>query len=176
MKQRVLVLEDDKTSRKLIASILEKYGYDVITCSEGRDAIHIALMNPPEAILVDVMLPDMSGTDVVDELSRHESCKYMKAIFLTGILSKKADDPKLKYLFDIEGNQYKALAKPVKKSLLLNTLVDAIAEAEAEKAKDEAEKTIEEIVSESKEAAEEATAEEEVKSAEEAKADTEVSA
>ena len=132
MKQRVLVLEDDRTSLKLITSILDKYGYEVIPCSEGRDAIHIALMNPPQAIIVDVMLPDMSGTEVVEELVRHPSCRYMKVIFLTGILSRKAETANLKYLFDIDGAYYKALAKPVKKNVLLNTLADAIAGAEDE--------------------------------------------
>lgn len=64
-KPRILILEDDRSSRKMLVMILEKAGYVVLDCGEGRDAIHMACMHPPEVMLVDVMLPDMNGTDVV---------------------------------------------------------------------------------------------------------------
>ncbi|MEM9161106.1 MAG: response regulator [Verrucomicrobiota bacterium] len=136
MKPRILILEDDKTSRKLLVKILEKSGYDVLECSEGKDAIHIAVMNPPKVIVVDVMLPDMSGTNVVEELTSKPECKYMKVIFLTSLLTKKDAESNVNYLFDVDGTHYKALAKPVKKKTLTRLLNSLIAESEAEEKAD----------------------------------------
>ncbi len=131
-KTRILVLEDDRTSRKLLAWILEQAGYDVVECSEGRDAIHMAVMHPPAVIIVDVMLPDMRGTEVVEELKKHPACRQMKSIFLTGILTKKAQELDANFCFQVDGQRYRALAKPVRKSVLLRLLRESVAEAEAE--------------------------------------------
>lgn len=138
MKNRILVLEDDRTSRKLLTMTLEKAGYDVIECSEGKDAIHITMMYPPKVIVADVMLPDMTGTEVVELLKKQPSCKYMKTIFLTGLLSKKESNLKLKFKFEVDGLHYRALSKPVRKSTLLNLLKELIAQSDAERKRDEA--------------------------------------
>lgn len=123
-KHRVVVVEDDKTSRKLITKILEQAGYDVLECGAGIDALHIAEMNPPRAMIVDVMLPDMKGTKIVEELSCNNDCRFTKYLFLTGILSKK--DHKPNYFFDIDGERYRALPKPIRKAQLLRHLADAV--------------------------------------------------
>ncbi len=132
-KTRILVLEDDRTSRKLLAWILEQAGYDVVECSEGRDAIHMAVMHPPTVIIVDVMLPDMRGTEVVEELKKHPACRQMKSIFLTGILTKRAQELDANFCFQVDGQRYRALAKPVRKSVLLRLLRESVVEAEAER-------------------------------------------
>lgn len=126
------MLEDDRTSRKLLVWILEQAGYDVIECSEGRDAIHMSMMNPPAVIVVDVMLPDMRGTDVVEELLSLPACRHIKSIFLTGILTRKAQESDSQFHFDVNGRSYRALAKPVRKSVLLRLLRETVAEADAE--------------------------------------------
>lgn len=123
-KHRVLVVEDDRTSRKLISQILEGAGYDVQEFSEGRDALHMAEMNPPRAMIIDVMLPDMEGTKIVEELSGNTHFRFVKCLFLTGILSNK---PKGKnYFFEIEDKRYRALPKPIRKSELLKQLAQAV--------------------------------------------------
>ncbi|MDQ8185576.1 response regulator [Pelagicoccus sp. SDUM812002] len=123
-KHRVVVVEDDRTSRKLIARILEQAGYDVLECGTGKDALHIVEMNPPRAMIVDVMLPDMKGTRIVQELTHNKDCRFTKYLFLTGILAKK--DQKPNYFFEIEGIRYRALPKPIRKGQLLRHLADAV--------------------------------------------------
>lgn len=123
-KHRVIVVEDDRTSRALICGILQNAGYDTLECSEGRDALHMAEMNPPRAMVIDVMLPDMQGTRIVEELSLNNDCRFTKCLFLTGILSKKPKDKK--YYFDLAGKRYKALAKPIRKSQLLEHLAASV--------------------------------------------------
>lgn len=121
-KSRIIVLEDDRVSRRLVAHILEQAGYEVIECSEGRDAIHLAQMHPPQAMIVDVMLPDMRGTQVVGELKKYPQCRDVKSIFLTGILKQKAGDATRAVSFKVEGEDYPALPKPLSPSVLLPLL------------------------------------------------------
>ncbi|MBD5780531.1 response regulator [Pelagicoccus sp. NFK12] len=123
-KHRVVVVEDDRTSRKLITRILEQAGYDVLECGEGKDALHIAEMNPPRAMIVDVMLPDMKGTKIVEELTYNNDCRFTKYLFLTGILANRAAKPN--YFFQIDGARYRALSKPIRKGQLLRHLADAV--------------------------------------------------
>jgi len=123
-KHRIVVVEDDNTSKKLLHGILEKAGYDVIDCSEGIDALHIAEMYPPRVMLVDVMLPDMKGTDIVEELAPLQDFKFTKFVFLTGILSKKSAEKS--YYFKLQGERYRALQKPIRKGQLLKLLGDLV--------------------------------------------------
>ncbi|MDQ8179254.1 response regulator [Pelagicoccus sp. SDUM812005] len=123
-KHRVVVVEDDNTSRKLIARILEQAGYDVLECAHGKDALHIAEMNPPRAMIVDVMLPDTKGTKIVQELTYNKDCRFTKYLFLTGILSKRSE--KSNYFFEIDGERYRALPKPIRKGQLLRHLAEAV--------------------------------------------------
>lgn len=123
-KHRIVVVEDDRTSRKLLTRILEQAGYDALECGEGRDALHIAEMNAPRAMVIDVMLPDMQGQKIVEELTHNKDCRFTKYIFLTGILSKK--DSSKNYFFKIDGKRYRALPKPVRKGQLLKHLAAAV--------------------------------------------------
>ncbi|MBK1878086.1 response regulator [Pelagicoccus mobilis] len=123
-KHRILVVEDDRTSRKLLSRILEQDGYDVIECEEGRDALHFAEMNAPRAMVIDIMLPDMKGHKILEELESNKDCRFTKYIFLTGILSKK--DRSKKYFFQLNGKRYRALPKPVSKSKLLKQLANCV--------------------------------------------------
>ncbi|MCH6256224.1 response regulator [Puniceicoccaceae bacterium K14] len=134
-KPRVFVIEDDRPSRRMICKILEKAGYDPIECPEGRDAIHMALMHPPEAMLVDVMLPDMQGTEVVKELEARKDCQFIEYIFLTAILSERAGNKNSKFFFEVEDKRYQALPKPIKKRILLELLEGAVEKSRSNRKK-----------------------------------------
>lgn len=131
IKHRVLIVEDDRASRKIMTLILEQAGYKVIECLEGREAVEIAAINPPVLMIVDVMLPDMRGTQVVEELCDRFAFRFTKFIFVTGILSHKTSQP-ISY-FNIKGKRVPALSKPIDKTLLLSLLEDSIAASIVEK-------------------------------------------
>lgn len=140
-RQRVLVVEDDRTSRKLLNHILEEAGYESFECGEGRDALHIAEMNPPRAMLVDIMLPDMKGQDIVQELMHKPEFRFTEFIFLTALLAKK--DASKDFFFKVDGKPFRALQKPIKKAQLVKHLANAVADSvereETEKREREAE-------------------------------------
>lgn len=123
-KHRVIVVEDDRTSRRLLTHILEQANYDAIESPEGRDALHFAEMNPPRAMIIDIMLPDMQGQEVVRELMHDKRFRFTKFLFLTGILSKK--DSTKSYFLTIDGKRFRALPKPVRKGQLLKHLANAV--------------------------------------------------
>lgn len=125
-KYRIFVVEDDRTSRKLLSRMLEKEGYDVVECYEGRDAIHLATEWPPTAMLIDVVLPDMQGTEIIEALEEYPQCRHIKSLFLTGLLKKKAEDQK--FHFKIKGINYRALPKPIQKPKLLSLLEEMVVE------------------------------------------------
>ena len=65
MRRRVLVVEDDRTLRQALSFNLTKEGYDVTSAADGEAALQAARNDRPDVILLDVMLPGMSGVEVV---------------------------------------------------------------------------------------------------------------
>ncbi|WP_368654280.1 response regulator transcription factor [Ornithinibacillus sp. 4-3] len=75
MKQAILVVEDDRMIRELVCIYLQKAGYDVFTAVDGEDAKEVFLTNHPCLIILDLMLPKLSGEEFcmwVREQERNE--------------------------------------------------------------------------------------------------------
>ncbi|MCF3943029.1 response regulator transcription factor [Oceanobacillus alkalisoli] len=69
MKQNILVVEDDEMIRRLVKIYLEKAGYDVLEAADGEEAQEVFLTHRPCLIILDLMLPKLSG---------EEFCKWVK--------------------------------------------------------------------------------------------------
>src|SRR5229473_8585148 len=69
-KRRVLVVEDDAPVRTLVAEVIRLQGHDVLEAANGAQAIELAASGQPDLVLVDWVLPDISGTEVILELRR----------------------------------------------------------------------------------------------------------
>ena len=67
---RILVIDDDTQLLKMLGMMLERAGHDPILVSHGREGIDLAIKSPPDAAIVDVMMPDVSG---------HEVCRQLRA-------------------------------------------------------------------------------------------------
>jgi CheY-like chemotaxis protein len=68
----ILVVDDDVDIRDSLASLLEARGYRVRTCANGQEAVAAIERDPPAFVLLDLMMPVMSGWEVVDWIKRHE--------------------------------------------------------------------------------------------------------
>lgn len=68
MVHPVLVVEDDKKIARVIKVYLEEAGFRVVHAGKGKDAIESALKEMPLLVILDLMLPDMSGEEVIQEL------------------------------------------------------------------------------------------------------------
>jgi two-component system, OmpR family, response regulator len=66
----VLVVDDEPVLAELVSMALRYEGWDIATAGDGASAIAIAREQPPDVVVLDVMLPDMSGLDVLHELRK----------------------------------------------------------------------------------------------------------
>lgn len=66
----ILIVEDEFDVQQVIADVLRDEGYEVSTCANGREALARMKDHPPDAVLMDVMLPLLSGVQVIETM-RH---------------------------------------------------------------------------------------------------------
>ena len=71
--QRILVVDDEADTTALVAYHLAKAGYRVTTATGGREALDAAREERPDAVVLDLMLPDLSGYDVLAELRHRDA-------------------------------------------------------------------------------------------------------
>jgi CheY-like chemotaxis protein len=64
----ILVAEDHADSREAFCTLLEAYGYRVLTARNGREAVEVALAEHPELVLMDLMMPELDGLGATREL------------------------------------------------------------------------------------------------------------
>lgn len=82
-KAKILLVEDDKLQAKITKEYLEKNGYEVLWTDNGKSAIKIAKTQPIEIILLDLILPDISGNEVARWLKINEDTKGIPIIIVT---------------------------------------------------------------------------------------------
>lgn len=95
--KRVLMVEDDDALAGVYLTRLQAEGFDVRRVSNGEDALSAALTYKPDLVLLDVMMPKVSGFDVLDILRNTPETAHLKVIMLTA-LSQPADRDKAELL------------------------------------------------------------------------------
>ena len=80
---RILVAEDDPALRRLVDMLLSNQGYDVLAVNDGADALAAVDTWPPDALVVDVMMPRISGLTVCRELRADPRFGAVPIILLT---------------------------------------------------------------------------------------------
>jgi signal transduction histidine kinase/DNA-binding response OmpR family regulator len=81
----ILVVDDTPANLRLLVSILVEQGYTVQLASDGRTALSSAQAEPPDLILLDIMMPDMDGYEVCKELKANERTRDIPVIFLSAL-------------------------------------------------------------------------------------------
>lgn len=81
---RVLVVEDDPSVRGLLLTLLTAEGYDVATASDGLAGLVKAAMAPPALVLLDLMMPDLGGARLLEELRDDPELADTPVIVVTG--------------------------------------------------------------------------------------------
>jgi two-component system phosphate regulon response regulator PhoB len=80
---RILIVDDEPDIVALVVFHLAKAGFCVLTASNGRDALESAKQNPPAIVVLDLMLPGMSGFDVLESLRADDSTRNVGVLMLT---------------------------------------------------------------------------------------------
>jgi CheY-like chemotaxis protein len=81
----ILLIEDSKFQRTANGRALIKAGYDVVYAADGDEGLGAAQQNPPDLILLDMMLPKMSGLDVLRALKADVLVKHIPVVVLSGL-------------------------------------------------------------------------------------------
>jgi len=94
-EKTVLIIDDDPQAIKLVSSYMAGSGYQLLSASGGHDGLIMARHHRPDLILLDLMMPDMSGFEVIDKLKSDSSTAAIPVIIVT---AKQLSDKETTYL------------------------------------------------------------------------------
>jgi CheY-like chemotaxis protein len=89
-RKRILIVEDDNDGRNLLASFINRLGYDAIEADSGREAIGKAFEMHPDLILMDIYLPDITGDEITARLKANPATRDIPVIITTALLERTA--------------------------------------------------------------------------------------
>lgn len=89
-KSRILVVDDAEDVRMLLTYILETATYEVLIAKDGPTALEMVRRDPPDLILLDVMMPGMSGYEVCERLKADEASQSIPVLFITALSENEA--------------------------------------------------------------------------------------
>jgi signal transduction histidine kinase/CheY-like chemotaxis protein len=98
VKQRrvkVLAIDDDPGARDMLVQALRPAGFDVSVAASGREGLALARNDPPELVICDLVMPDVDGYEVVDQLRANPSTQDATILILTGQQLSPADRERL---------------------------------------------------------------------------------
>ena len=83
-RRRVLLVDDEPSIIKIVGKRLELAGYEVMTAMNGKDGLTKAQLGNPDVIILDLMMPQMSGFEVCAALKKDDRYKHIPIIIFTG--------------------------------------------------------------------------------------------
>jgi CheY-like chemotaxis protein len=86
----VLVVDDDSDNRESLAELLAVHGYAASTAADGDEAVRMAVEQPPELIILDLVMPKMGGFEAVTRLKADQRTKQVPVVCLTGTANGRA--------------------------------------------------------------------------------------
>lgn len=114
--KKILLVDDEPDILEFLGYNLNKEGYDVSTCTNGREAIELAKKIIPDLIILDVMMPEMDGIETCQEIRAAETLAHVLVIFL----SARGEDYSQVAGFDAGADDY--ILKPIKPRLLISKI------------------------------------------------------
>lgn len=105
-RDKILVVDDEPVNVKLITAILEK-DYEIIPAFSGKEALVKLSSDKPDIVLLDIMMPEMSGYEVCEKIKQQDSTRFMPVVIVTAL---SGVDEKIKA---IEAGADDFLTKPI---------------------------------------------------------------
>ena len=103
----LLIVDDEPQVRKLLETLLQHEGYQTLTASSGEEALLLVAQQPPDLILLDIMMPGMDGYDVASQLKGNAATANIPIIMLTALSESEAR------ISGLETGAEEFLSKPV---------------------------------------------------------------
>jgi PAS domain S-box-containing protein len=113
---RVLVVDDDETTCEVIAFMLRRHGFEVLTSESGGEALEIAKRERPAAITLDLMMPDISGFEILEQCRNDSALAGVPIVALSVLSEREHVDRAL----SLGADAY--VSKPVDEGVLISVL------------------------------------------------------
>jgi len=125
MDQRslVLIVDDDRLMRRIAAAALDPGRFRVLEAGDGREALGLAAMRPPDVVLLDALMPTMDGYECCRRLRQMPGLEQIPILMITGV----EDDESIDRAFEVGATDH--ITKPVRPRSLrnrINTLIRAL--------------------------------------------------
>lgn len=89
---RILIVDDSAEFRKMVAVILQRAEHEALQAEGGQEALHMAIIEQPDLILLDYMMPEMNGFEVFAELRENSNTKHIPVIMITAYSTSYEQD------------------------------------------------------------------------------------
>lgn len=93
---KVLVIEDDLLMLRLYERMLQLHNFEVVTAERGKEGIQKALEVKPQIILLDIMMPEMNGLEVLDQLKQNPLLTHIPVVILTNLTGQEDREEAMK--------------------------------------------------------------------------------
>jgi two-component system alkaline phosphatase synthesis response regulator PhoP len=114
---KIMVVDDEENIVKIVKTMLESAGHDVITANSGRECLEILKHEKPDLILMDVMMPGMDGWETCRKIKENSETKDIIVSMLT---VKSEDEDKVKSFDEAIADWH--ISKPIRKERLVQTV------------------------------------------------------
>ncbi len=118
----VLIVDDSEVQLYALRKVLEKEGHNVFSADNGQEGIDLAVKEKPDLILMDVVMPEMSGFQATRKLHRKAETKDIPIVFVT------TKDQESDRVWGMRQGAAAYITKPVDRKLLLSTIKDILEE------------------------------------------------
>ncbi len=120
MQKTLLIVDDDEFQHKIISSALKDMNYHLLFATSGFEALSILHKTSPDLILIDYMMPNMDGIEVVRKIKAASSCSEIPIVMMTGTQDKSV----AKESFEAGINSF--ITKPIARSALIDKIKQAL--------------------------------------------------
>lgn len=118
---KILIVDDSPTQLYSLQKMVEQAGHQALTVDSGEKALEIAAHHRPEVILMDIVMPGMSGYQAKRRLGKIQSTSHIPVIFV----STKSGDADRSWGLRLGATEY--ITKPVNQTTLLTAISEAMA-------------------------------------------------
>ena len=120
----ILVVDDEKEVLDWLEKRLSSETYVVLMALTAKEALEKARRHKPDLILMDIVLPDMEGSEVVRILAGDSLTAHIPVIFMSGIVSKEDEHTQIE--LNVGGRLYRAVSKPFEFEALLKEIQETL--------------------------------------------------
>lgn len=89
MQKRISIIEDEPFIIEALTFLLEREGFAVGSISDGAEALPFITKNPPDLLILDIMLPNVSGMKILEDIRKSEGIQNLPVLMLTAKGQKK---------------------------------------------------------------------------------------